>query len=85
MTSSYYSIIPKTTFTIVDFNTKRRTVLDSDGNLISTDIDPENIEFELEPKNNLDLKMNDLKLKLKENSEDLKLRNLVFLSKLIYP
>ena len=52
------------------------TVLDSDGNLISTDIDPEDIEFE--PKNNLE--MNDLK----KNAEDLKLRNLVFSSKLIY-
>jgi hypothetical protein len=46
MTSYNYSVIPKATFTIVDFNTNRRTVLDSDGNLISTNIDPENIEFE---------------------------------------
>ena len=46
MTSSSYSIVPKATFTIVDFNTNRRTVLDSDGNLIGTNIDPEDIEFE---------------------------------------
>jgi hypothetical protein len=78
MTSSNYSIVPKAIFTIVDFNTNRRTVLDSDGNLIGTNIDPEDIEFEFEPKNNLE--MNDLK----KNAEDLKLRNLVFLSKLIY-
>ena len=84
MTSFSYSIIPKATFTIVDFNTKRRIVLDSDGNLISTNKDPENLEFEFESKNNLDLQMNDLKLKVNENSEDLKLRNLIFLSKLIY-
>jgi hypothetical protein len=40
-----YSLIPRPTFTIVDFNTNRRIVLDSDGNLISTNIDPEDIEF----------------------------------------
>ena len=75
-------MVPRATFTIVDFNTNRRTVLDSDGNLISTNIDPENIEFEFEPKGNLDLEINDLKSM--KNAEDLKLRNLVFLSKLIY-
>jgi hypothetical protein len=80
MTSSIYSVIPKATFTIVDFNTNRRIVLDSDGNLIGTNVDPENIEFE--SKSNLDLEMNDLKNNA--NEEDLKLRNLVFLSKLIY-
>ena len=80
MTSSIYSVIPKATFTIVEFNTNRRTVLDSDGNLIGTNVDPENIEFE--SKSNLDLDMNDLKKNA--NEEDLKLRNLVFLSKLIY-
>ena len=65
-----YSIIPRATFTIFDFNTKRRTVLDSDGNLIDTSVDPENI-FEPEEKQNLDFD-----LKLKEDAEDLKLRNL---------
>ena len=82
MTSSSYSIVPKATFTIVDFNTNRRTVLDSDGNLISTNIDPEDIEFgqEQQQQQKTDLEQNDLK----KNSKDLKLRNLVFLSKLIY-
>lgn len=83
MTSYNYSVIPKATFTIVDFNTNRRTVLDSDGNLISTNIDPEDIEFGQEQQQRqqkTDLEQNDLK----KNSKDLKLRNLVFSSKLIY-
>jgi hypothetical protein len=82
MTSSTYSIVPSATFTIVDFNTNRRTVLDSDDNLISTNIDPENIEFEFEFKQEQNLEQNDLKKN--EDAEDLKLRNLVFLSKLMY-
>jgi hypothetical protein len=75
MTLSSYSMVPRATFTIVDFNTNRRTVLDSDGNLITTNIDPE--EFEFEPNN--DLEQNDLK-KIEdtdEDSENLKLRKLV--------
>ena len=56
-------MVPRATFTIVDFTTNRRLVLDSDGNLISTNIDPENIESEFESKNNLDLEMNDFKFK----------------------
>ena len=82
MTSYNYSVIPKATFTIVDFNTNRRTVLDSDGNLISTNIDPEDIEFGQEQQQQ---QKTDLEQKyLKKDEKDLKLRNLVFLSKLIY-
>jgi hypothetical protein len=42
-----YSIVPKATFAIIDFNTKRRIVLDSDGNLINTNIDPDEFQPKL--------------------------------------